>query len=63
MLCQYRWILSLFSDHLSNGLIQINIEAPIFCFSLFDEIELHITENYVMTHAKGIMQMINKMHL
>ena len=42
---------------------QINIEAPIFCFSVFDEIELHITENYVMTHAKGIMQMINKMHL
>ena len=48
MLCQYRWI---------------NIEAPIFCFSLFDEIELHITENYVMTHAKGIVQMIDEMHL
>ena len=43
--------------------IQINIEVPIICFSLFDEIELHFTENYVMTHAKGIVQMINKMHL
>ena len=43
--------------------LQIKIEVPIICFSLFDEIELQITENYVMTHAKGIVQMINKMHL
>ena len=42
---------------------RINIEAQIFCFLLFDEIELPITENYVMTHAKDIVQMINKMHL
>ena len=45
------------------SVIQINIEAQIFCFLLFDEIELPITENYVMTHAKDIVQMINKMHL
>ena len=48
----------------TSSAIEINIEAPIiFIFTLFDEIELHITENYVMTHAKGIVQMINKMHL